>query len=346
MWIFRKVASNSCSHKPPRGGKVRYRQQLLEDRRYTLTKYWKSFACLQDNRAVDLIMEDGRQLYRTVYTTMEKISWEDFAKRVLSLASAVRNPNVHLNVLGEAATRAQSVKELQLISLLMLPFLERAGTIPKKDTTAYSSTCRPTQTHVATQFVHHFNTVSEADEFYEGFSQCVERGSVEGLHPLVAIVGPFSSPFCQILMKDKKYIVDDWQKEIMFAIAIYISTHTIYPPYARTLWTIIQRHGIKAQTEWDQINTLVYERLEQRLLDARPCPIYASIEAGAEDISPDENDSSDDPTYTGESEDNAMEESEISGETEEDSEESEEDAYGNAEKDEEMYTSNVDIQLE
>ena len=63
-------------------------------------------------------------------------------------------------------------------------------------------------------------------------------------------------------------------------------------------------------------------------------------------ISADENDSTDDPTYTGEPEDNAVEESEISGETEEAWEESEEDAYGNSEKDEEMYTSNVGTQME
>ena len=41
-----------------------------------------------------------------------------------------------------------------------------------------------------------------------------------------------------------------------------------------------------------------------------------------------------------------MEQSEISGETEEDSDESEEDAYGNSEKDEEMYAPQVDIQME
>ena len=95
-------------------------------------------------------------------------------------------------------------------------------------------------------------------------------------------------------------------------------------------------------------DTLVYERLEQRLLDARPCPIYLNMEAGAQNrsISADENDSTDDPTYTGESEDNAMEESDISGEIEADSEESEEDVYGNSEEDEEMYTSNVDTQME
>ena len=41
--------------------------------------------------------------------------------------------------------------------------------------------------------------------------------------------------------------------------------------------------------------------------------IYLNMEAGAQNrsISVDENDSTDDPTYAGESEDNAMEESEI-----------------------------------
>ena len=47
----------------------------------------------------------------------------------------------------------------------------------------------------------------------------------------------------------------------------------------------MQRHDIKVQTEWDQIDTLVYERLEQRLLDARPCPIYLNMEAGAQNRS-------------------------------------------------------------
>ena len=102
------------------------------------------------------------------------------------------------------------------------------------------------------------------------------------------------------------------------------------------------------QTEWDQIGTLVYERLEQRLLDARTWPIYFNMEAGAQNrsILAEENDSTDNLTFTGQSKDNAIEESEISGETEEDSEESEEDAYGNSEEDEEMYTSNVDTQME
>ena len=91
--------------------------------------------------------------------------------------------------------------------------------------------------------------------------ETVELSSREGLFPIAIVTGPLDSAMLQIAVNETATYVVSVKDGINKLMNIYLATGTSYPPYARHLFTFLQRECMNIKFAKDTTTSKAYQEL-------------------------------------------------------------------------------------